>query len=74
MGHHLSRDLRHIEEIQRNSSLGVQQFEMTLEVNYGVAIRPGLLLQPDVQYMVHPNGTQTTRNALAIGINIVVNW
>ena len=25
-------------------------------------------------YNVHPNGTQTSRNALAIGINIVVNW
>jgi porin len=69
-----SRELRRVEEIRRNSSFGVQQFEMTLEGNYGVAIRPGLLLQPDVQYLVHPNGTQTTQNALAIGINIVVNW
>jgi len=48
--------------------------EMAIEGNYGVAIRPGLLLQPDIQYLVHPGGNKTTPNALAIGVNIVVNW
>ena len=51
-----------------------QDFEMTLEWNYGVAVRPGLLVQPDVQYLVHPNGNKATPAALAIGLNIVVNW
>src|SRR5262245_49782749 len=69
-----SQDLRRAEEIQRNSSVGVQQFEMALEWNYALAIRPGLLLQPDIQYLVNPNGNRTTPNALAIGLNIVVNW
>jgi porin len=69
-----SQDLRHAEEIQPSSSIGVQQFEMALEGNYGVAIKPGLLFQPDIQYLVHPNGNQTAPNALAIGVNIVVNW
>jgi carbohydrate-selective porin OprB len=48
--------------------------EMAFEWNYGVAIKPGLLFQPDIQYLVHPNGSQTARTALVIGVNIVVNW
>jgi carbohydrate-selective porin OprB len=52
----------------------VQQFEMALEWNYGLAIRPGLLLQPDVQYLVHPNGNTRINNAVAVGVNIVVNF
>jgi carbohydrate-selective porin OprB len=47
---------------------------MALEWNFGLAIRPGFLWQPDIQYLVHPNGSQTIPNALAIGVNIVVNW
>jgi porin len=69
-----SSDLRQAEEMQPAFSAGVQQFEMAVEWNYGVAIRPGLLLQPDIQYLVHPNGNKTIRNALAVGVNIVVNW
>jgi porin len=69
-----SQDLQRVEEIQRNFSVGVQNFEMALEWNYALAIRPGFLLQPDVQYLVQPNGNRTIPNALAIGANIVVNW
>jgi carbohydrate-selective porin OprB len=46
---------------------------MALEWNYGVVVKPGLLLQPDAQYLVHPNGSRTILNAFAIGVNIVVN-
>ena len=69
-----SRDLQRVEEIQRNFSVGVQNFEMALEWNYALAIKPGFILQPDAQYLVHPNGNKTIRAALAIGANIVVNW
>src|SRR5262249_53227342 len=69
-----SQDLRRAEVIQRNPLLAVQDFEMALEWNYGLAIRPGFLFQPDIQYLMHPNGNKTTANALAIGANIVVNW
>jgi porin len=69
-----SRDLRQAEEIQGNSSVGVQHFEMALEWNYAFEIRPGFLLQPDMQYLVHPNGNKSTPNALAVGANIVINW
>lgn len=68
----LSSDLRLAEEINP-SPAGVQNFEMIAELNYGWTVRTGLLLQPDLQYVVHPNGNTRLHNALAIGINIVVN-
>jgi porin len=67
-----SSDLRRTEEAQPTFA-GIQYFEMTLEWNYGWAIRPGLLLEPDVQYIIHPNGNKLLPNALAVGLNIVVN-
>lgn len=67
-----SRDLRLAEELNPGS-VGVQNFEMTIELNYGWTARPGLLLQPDLQYIVHPSGTTRLHNAVAIGINIVLN-
>jgi porin len=68
-----SGDLRRA-EMEAIPPTAVQQFEMALEWNYGLAIRPGLLLQPDVQYLVHPSGNTSIGNALAIGLNIVVNF
>ena len=58
--------------------------EQTLELTYGFAVKPGVLLQPDLQYVVHPKGlstipnalpsSATVPNALAIGVNVVVNF
>jgi porin len=47
-------------------------FEMTLEGTYGYKPLPGLVLQPDVQYVIHPGGSATIPNALAVGVNVVV--
>ena len=47
--------------------------ELTLEWNYGLRLLPGFLLQPDVQYIVHPAGDSSIANALALGLNVVVN-
>jgi porin len=67
-----SSDLRRSEEIQPKPA-GVQHYESTLELNHGWAVRPGVLLQPALQYIVRPNGNERIPNALAIGLNIVVN-
>ena len=67
-----SRDLRLAEELNP-APVGVQNLEMTIELNYGWTVRPGLLLQPDLQYIVHPSGASRLHNAVAIGINIVLN-
>jgi carbohydrate-selective porin OprB len=47
-------------------------FEMTIEATYGLKLVPGLVLQPDVQYVIHPSHDARIPNALATGLNIIV--
>jgi porin len=71
-----SGDLRRAEEVQAltDSAVGVQNWEMTLETTYGCTVKPGLLVQPSLQYLVNPGGNKTVPNALAIGLNVVFNF
>jgi porin len=71
-----SSDLRHAEEVQAvtDPSVGVQNWEMTLEINYGCTVKPGLLVQPDLQYLINPGGNKAIPNALAAGVNVVFNF
>jgi porin len=71
-----SGDLRRAEEVQAliDPGVGVQSWEMTLEWTYGCTVRPGLLVQPSLQYLVNPGGNKTVPNALAVGVNIVFNF
>jgi porin len=71
-----SGDLRRAEEVQAltDPTVGVQSWEMTLEWTYGCTVKPGLLVQPSIQYLVNPGGDKAVPNALAIGLNIVVNF
>jgi porin len=71
-----SDDLRRAEETQTltDSATGIQHWEMTLEWTYGCTVRPGLLVQPSLQYIVHPSGSKAVPNALAVGVNVVVNF
>jgi porin len=68
-----SGNLRHAEEVQAliNPGVSVQSCEMTLEWTYGCTVRPGLLVQPDLQYLINPGGNKSVPNALAIGVNVV---
>ena len=47
---------------------------MTVELNYGCTVRPGLLVQPSLQYLVNPGGNKAVPNALAVGVNLVFNF
>jgi porin len=59
--------------IARSSLVGnVRDFEMTIEATYGLKLLPGLVLQPDLQYIIHPSGKSSLPNALALGLNAVV--
>jgi porin len=71
-----SGDLRRAEVVQAftDPAVGVQSWEMTLELNYGCTVKPGLLVQPSLQYLVNPGGDKTVPNALAIGVNVVFNF
>jgi porin len=46
---------------------------MTIEANYGLKLTAGCTLQPDLQYVIHPSGDSSIPNALALGLNVVVN-
>jgi porin len=64
--------------------LPVPPNEQTLELTYGFVLRPGVLLQPSLQYIVHPKGIAsipnalppgaTVPNALALGVNTVISF
>jgi porin len=71
-----SGDLRRAEEVQAETdpAVNVQRWEMTIEWNYGCTIKPGLLAQPSLQYLVNPGGNKAVPNALAIGMNVVFNF
>jgi porin len=71
-----SGDLRRAEETQAltDPTVSVQSWEMTLEWNYGCTIKPGLLVQPSLQYLVNPGGHKDVPNALAVGVNVVFNF
>ena len=71
-----SADLRRAEQVRAatNPSVAVQDYEMTLELTYGYAVMPGLLLRPDLQFIINPGGNRAIPNALAIGVNIVANF
>lgn len=71
-----SGDLRRAEELQAVTAptTSVQTQEMTVELNYGWTVRPGLLMQPSLQYIVNPAGDKTIPNALAVGINLVFKF
>ena len=71
-----SGDLRRAEEIQALTApaVGMQNWEMTQEFTYGCTVTPGLLVQPDVQYLINPGGSKAIPNALAVGVNVVFNF
>ena len=67
----------------RHIPLPVPPNEQPLELTYGFALRPGVLLQPSLQYVIHPKGVAsipnalppaaTVPNALALAVNTVIS-
>ena len=51
----------------------VRDYEANLELSYVARILPGWIIQPDFQYIWHPNG-QAGRDAKVIGVRSVVNF
>jgi porin len=61
-------------DVRPVASVAMRHFESTIEWTYGCLIRPGLVVQPSLQYIIHPKGTTAIPNALAIGVNLVINF
>jgi Carbohydrate-selective porin, OprB family len=51
-----------------------QTAETVLEVTYTLVLTPWLTVQPDIQYVIHPGGRSTVRNALVIGAQISITF
>jgi len=49
-------------------------FESVAEVTYSIRLSPGLALQPDLQYVLHPGGTRQYGNALVAGFRAIVDF
>src|SRR5262245_39525010 len=69
-----SSDLRRVEEARAlaDATVSVQTFEMTVEWSYGCTVRPGLLVQPTLQWIINPSGNRAIPNSLATGVNVVL--
>jgi porin len=44
------------------------------ELTYSMRLAPAIAIQPDLQYIMHPGGTQQNGNALVVGMRAVVDF
>jgi porin len=51
-----------------NNATGVQTHEEVLEANYDIHVYRGVNLEPDFQYVIHPNAQTTIANAVVFGL------
>jgi len=49
-------------------------FEAVAELTYSIRLAPAIAIQPDLQYILHPGGTQQYGNALVVGARAVVDF
>ncbi|WP_124305597.1 carbohydrate porin [Acetobacter pasteurianus] len=52
---------------------GVQHSSDVIEAYYGIDALPGLLVQPEFQYMIHPGETHKIRNAGMMDLKVIAN-
>jgi porin len=67
-----ARNGSHYQRAQTAVGLSVAG-ETTVELTYLAQLRSWLALQPDVQYVIHPAGTQSQRNATVLGLRLAVS-
>ena len=48
--------------------------EQVLEASYAIYLTNNYTIQPDIQYVIRPNGTNEAKNALVIGIQFIANF
>ena len=54
---------------------GGQDYEMVIELTYRIDYREGaFFIQPDLQYIIQPGGTDSRDNALVLGTQIGINF
>ena len=48
--------------------------EHVLEASYAIYLTNNYTIQPDIQYVIRPNGTDAVKNSLVIGIQFIANF
>ncbi len=57
---------------QRDAGTPAQENETGLELTYRAQITPWLAIQPDIQYIIHPNTDPQLSNATVIGVRLEI--
>jgi porin len=69
---HFSNDLQ---DSQRRAAMGVQRYEMALELTYRLRFRDNaVFFQPDLQYIIRPGGTGQIGDAFVAGFQAGINF
>jgi carbohydrate-selective porin OprB len=73
----ISKNLRRADDVARQEGvLNVPnlRFESVLEMTYLVPITAYWQLQPDLQWVIRPNASNSLHNALVIGLRSIVSF
>jgi porin len=75
-GFAIVRNGRHYKDGQRQEGQRVSDQEIALEWSHAIYLSPALTIQPDVQYIIHPNTDPTRNNALVLlmRLQLTMNW
>lgn len=52
----------------------VPDYELVIEAEYQIQLRPGLAVQPGLQYIIHPGGSAAIDDALVISLRTVLDF
>jgi porin len=69
-----ARNGSHFTSLQERAGVLMDRAETALELTYLSQIAPWFALQPDVQYIVHPNTTPSTKNACAVQLRFEMRF
>lgn len=58
----------------RRTNPGSRRAETAIELTYRAEIRPGLWIQPDLQYVIHPGFDRALDDALVVGIRLEASF
>ena len=75
-GFAIARTSSHYKAGQRQEGKRVADQEVVLELTHAIHLSPALMIQPDVQYIIHPNTDPTRNNALALilRLELALDW
>jgi porin len=48
--------------------------EQVLEVSYAIFLTANYTIQPDIQYIIRPNGTNEAKNSVVLGVQFTANF